>query len=172
MTYCFNIFFLIAFLLFQTSIAPNFRLLYESFNLINLFVIYLVLYRPTQEIIIFVILTGILIDSVSACPFGLYLTLYIWISLGIKWILKYLHKGNMFLIPMIITGVILAENIIIMSLMAVIEKNFYFYTERLRSIFVQLVYGIFIGTFLIYLLKDLQAKWNIWSFEKIFKHLG
>lgn len=172
MAYCFNAFLIIAFFLFQTSIAPNFRLFYDFFNLMSLFMVYLVLYRPNQEIIIFVVLTGILMDSVSGSPFGLYMTTYIWLSLGIKWTLKYLHKGNAILIPMIISGVILAENLIIMSVMALIEKNIYFHSENFRSIIIQLLCGVIIGPFLIYLIKDLQVKWKIWSFEKIFKHFG
>jgi cell shape-determining protein MreD len=172
MAYCFNTLFIMVFLLFQTSIAPNFRLFYDFFNLMNLFVVYLVFYRPTHEIIVFVGLTGILMDSVSSSPFGLYMTIYIWLSLGIKWTLTYLHKGNMILIPMIISGVILAENLIIIGVMALMEKNLFFSPERFKSIIIQLLLGVLIGPFLIFLIKDLQAKWNFWSFEKIFKYFG
>jgi rod shape-determining protein MreD len=172
MAYFFNAFLMVAFLLFQTTITPNFRLFYDFFNLMNLFVVYLVLYRSNQEIIIFVALTGILMDSVSGGPFGLYMTTYIWLSLSIKWTLKYLHKGNAILIPMIISGSILAENLIIISVMALVEKNFSFHPEWFRSIIIQLMYGVIIGPFLIFLIKKLQPKWKIWSFEKIFKHFG
>jgi len=172
MAYCFNLFLIISFLLFQTSILPYFRFNYEFFNLMNLYVVYLVLYRPIQEIIVFVVLTGILMDSFSFCPFGLYMTIYLWLSLGIKWALKYLHKGSVILVPMIISGVILIENIMIMVIISLIENSFYFHPEKFRSIIFQLICGIFIGPFLIFLIKDLQAKWNIWSFEKIFKHFG
>ncbi len=172
MAYCFNTLFIISFLLFQTSIAPNFRLFYDFFNLMNLFVIYLVLYRPTQETVVFVGLIGILMDSVSGCPYGLYMTIYIWSYISIKWSLKYLHKANVILIPIIISGVIFVENLIIMGMMALIEKNFSFHPEKFRSIIIQLLCGVLIGPFLIFLIKDLQAKWNTWSFEKIFKHSG
>jgi len=170
MAYCFNMIFIIAFLLFQTSTAPNIRFYYDYFNVMNFFVVYLVLYRPGQEIIIFVFLTGFLMDSLSGGPFGLHMTIYLWSALGIKWALKYLHKKNVILIPVIIFGVILAENLFIMGMMALIEKNFSFYPERFRSMIIQLMCGVFIGPFLVILIKDLQEKWNILSFEKIFKH--
>lgn len=172
MAYFFNAFLIIAFLLFQTSIAPNFNLFNNFFNLMNLLVVYLVLYRQLQEIIIFVLLTGILMDYLSGGPFGLYLTIYIWLSLAIKGILKFLHKGNPIIIPMIISCAILAENLIIICVMALIEKNLSFHPERFRQIVIQLGYGFFIGPFLILLIKDLQSKWNFRSFEKIFKHFG
>ncbi len=172
MAYCFNAFLMLVFLLFQTSIVSSFRMFYNFLNLMNLFVVYLVLYRPNQEIIIFVVLAGILMDSVSGGPLGLYMTTYIWLSLGIKWTLKYLHKGNAILIPMIISAAILAENLIIMSVMALIEKNFSFHPERFQSIVIHLIFGVMIGPLLIYFIKDLQAKWKIRSFEKIFKHFG
>jgi hypothetical protein len=76
------------------------------------------------------------------------------------------------LIPLIISGVIFVENFIIMGMMALIEKNFSFHPEKFRSIIIQLLSGVLIGPFLIFLIKDLQAKWNTWSFEKIFKHSG
>ena len=172
MAFGFNTLFISVFLLFQTSIAPNFKFFYDFFNLMSFFVVYLALYRPTQEIIIFVPMTGILIDSVSGCPFGLYITIYIWVSIGIRWVLKYLHKGNMFLIPMIIFGVILVENLIITGVMGVIEKKFFFCPERFRLIIVQLLCGVLIGPFLICFIKDLHTKWKCWSFEKIFKYFG
>jgi cell shape-determining protein MreD len=172
MAFGFNTLFIIAFLLFQTSIAPNFRFFYDFFNLMSFFVVYLALYRPTQETIIFVVLTGILVDSVAGGPFGLYITIYIWVSIGIKWVLKYLHKGNVFLIPMIISCAILAENFIIISVMAVIEKKFFLCPEKFKLIIIQLLCGVLIGPFLICLIKDLHAKWNIRSFEKIFKYFG
>jgi rod shape-determining protein MreD len=172
MAYCFNVILIIVLLLFQTSIVPNFRLFYDFFNIMNLFVVYLILYRPVKEISVFVVLTGILMDSVSCCPFGLYTTIYIWVSISIKWALKYLHKGNVIIIPMIISGVILVENLMIMGVMALIEKNIFFHPERFRSIITQLIYGVFVGPILIFLIRDLQAKWNIRSFEKIFKHFG
>jgi rod shape-determining protein MreD len=172
MAFGFNTLVIIVFLLFQTSIAPNFRVLYDIFNLMSLFVIYLALYRPTQEIIIFVVLAGILVDSVSGCPFGLYITIYIWVSIGIKGVLKYLHKGNVFLIPMIIFGVILVENIIIIGVMAVIEKKIFFCPERFRLIIIQLLCGVLFGPFLICLIKGFHTKWKFRSFEKIFKYFG
>jgi rod shape-determining protein MreD len=172
MAFGFNIVVIIFFLLFQTSIAPNFRLFYDSFNLMSFFVVYLAMYRPTQEIIIFVVLTGILVDSVSGCPFGLYITIYIWVSIGIRWVLKYLHKGNVLLIPIIIFGVILVENLLIIVVMAVIEKNFFLYPERFKLIIVQLLCGGLIGPFIICFIRDLHTRWNSWSFEKIFKYFG
>jgi cell shape-determining protein MreD len=172
MAFGFNTLVIIIFLLFQTSIAPNFRDFFDFFNLMSFFVVYLALYRPSQEIILFVVLTGILVDSVSGCPFGLYITIYIWVSIGIRCVLKYLHKGNMFLIPMIIFGVILVENLMIIGVMAVIEKKIFLGPERFRLIIIQLLCGVLIGPFLICLIKDLHAKWNIWSFEKIFKYFG
>jgi cell shape-determining protein MreD len=126
MAYCFNIWLLFLSFCFRHLLLPYFRFNYDFFNLMNLFVVYLVLYRPTQEIIIFVVLTGILMDSFSGCPFGLYMTIYIWLSIGIKWALKYLHKGNVIVNPHDHFGVILVENILIMVMMALIEKNFFF----------------------------------------------
>jgi cell shape-determining protein MreD len=172
MAFGFNTLFIIVFLLFQTSIAPSFRIFYDFFNLMNFYVVYLAVYRPTQEIIIFVVLIGMLVDSVSGCPFGLYITIYIWVSIGIKWILRYLHKGNVFLIPIIIIGVILAENFIIIGMMAVIEKKIFLCPERFRVVIIQLFCGALIGPFLVYWIKVFHAKWNIWLFEKIFKYFG
>jgi len=172
MAYCFNLFLIIALLVFQTSFAPNFKLFYGFFNLMSLFVLYLVLYRPHQEIIVFILLAGVLMDSSSSCPFGLYTTIYIWLSLGIKWTLKYLHKENVIIIPMIFSGVILVENFFIMSGIGLIDNDFSFHPEKFRSLIYQLMYGVFLGPLIILWIKKLHAKWNSWSFEKIFKHFG
>ena len=172
MAYLFNIFLIVSFLLFQTSVAPRINLFNDFVNLFSLFLIYLLLYRPVKEIIIFVLLSGLIMDAVSSNPFGLFLTTYIWLALGIKLALRYLHSGNVIFVPLIISSVILAENLIIIIIVTIIEQKFILNSQQSGSIIIQIVYGALIGPFLIILIKDLQARWNIWSFEKIFKHFG
>lgn len=170
MAYFFNMLLIFSVLLFQTSIAPKIWPVYNFCNLMSLFVVYLVLYRPIKELIVFLILTGIMMDSVSGCPFGLYVTIYMWLAIGLKWALRFLYKGNVIFIPLALSILILSENLIAIFVMAIIEQYFIFDTEILRSIMVQMIYGVIIGPFLILLAKDLQEKWNIWSFEKISKN--
>ena len=172
MGYFFNVFVIIAFLLFQTSVAPKIGFFADFFDLMVVFVVYTAIYRPIKESGIFVILMGILMDSISSSPFGLYITVYLWLFIGIRWITKYLHTANLVLIPAIIAFVIICQNILIMGVMALFGKSFYFHHDTFRLIMVQVLWGSILGPLLLILVKNFQVKWKALYFEKVSKFFG
>jgi rod shape-determining protein MreD len=170
MAYSFNAFCIFTFLLFQTSVAPKLGIMGELFDLMIVFIVYEAVYRPIKEGFVFIILMGILTDSMSSSPFGLYLTLYFWLFISIRWILKYLHAGNFVLIPFIFVGAIIAENLLIAAVMAVFDKTFHSIPEIFQLTMRQLMWGLVFGPMLIWFIKNLHFKWETQFFEKVFKH--
>lgn len=172
MAYFFNILVIIAFLLFQTSVAPKIGFFADFFDLMVVFIVFTAINRPVKESVVFIILMGVLIDSISSSPFGLYITVYLWLYIGIRWIVKYLHTANRVLMPVVIAFVIIFQNILIMSVLALFEKTFYFHHDTLRLIMVQVLWGSILGPLLLILVKNFQIIWKALYFEKVFKFFG
>lgn len=172
MTYSFNILIILGILLFQTSVSPVFGILNGLFDPLIIFVTYAALYRPFKESLVSVIFMGLLMDSISCSPFGLYTTIYTWMFVGLKWILKYLHAGNFILIPVILFMAILSQHLLTIVLLAVLENSFQLHLEIFRLISVQLFWGVCIGPFLILFIKNLRVRWENRVFEKVFEHFG
>ena len=169
MTSIFFAFTIIAFVLFQTSVVPDLWGFDKFFDLIAIFIVYLAIYRPVGECVAFVILSGVVMDSISGGPFGMYMTVYCWLFVGI-WIVKnYLHLGNSILVPLITTVSVFAENILIIAVMAMVEKNFVLGPETFRNVLIQLVWAAFAGPVVVFALRKLQGKLGSRPFEKIFK---
>lgn len=170
MTQIFYAFTIIAFVLFQTSLAPDLWGFDKFFDMITIFIVYLAVFRRLGECVVFVILSGAVMDSLSGGPFGVYMTIYIWLFAGIRWTKNFLHLGNAILIPLITTASVFFQNTLIIGLTALVEKRFNLGPETFRNVLIQLVWAAAAGPFLIYLLKSAHDGWNLRSIEKIFKY--
>jgi cell shape-determining protein MreD len=89
---------------FETTVMADLPILEGFFDLLVTFVVYLGLYRPVKESIPVIVCLGFVMDSLSAAPFGLYLTGYVWIFVGIKWLMRYLQVRTsalvLFVVPL------------------------------------------------------------------------
>lgn len=172
MAFSFNAFFIFAFLFFQTSVAPKIGFLRDIFDLMIVLVVYAAIYRPIKESVVFIMLMGVLIDNISSSPLGLYVTVYIWLFVGVRWIIRYLYASNVVLIPLIIAGSIVYENLLVIALMALFEKTFYLHSDMFTLIMTQVLWGLLMGPLLLLFVKNFRTKWETLYFEKISKYFG
>ncbi len=170
MIYFFFAFTMVAFVLFQTSIVPDLWGLDKFFDLIAILMVYLAIYRPPGECVAFGLLSGAVMDSISGGPFGMYMTIYCWLFVGIWLVKNYLHVGNSILIPLITTVSVFVENVMIISVMAMIESNFDLGPEMFRNVLIQLIWAVAAGPVVIFAIRKLQRKLDLHPFEKIFKY--
>lgn len=89
---------------FQTTVMADLAIFEGFYDLPVTFVVYLALYRRIKESLPIVVTIGFVMDSLSAAPFGLYLSGYLWIFAGIRWIMRYFHLRTsamvMFIVPL------------------------------------------------------------------------
>jgi len=115
MIYCVHIGISIFLLIVQTAVLPQLPVTDRFYDLLIPFVVYLTLFRPSHESLPFVFFLGLLMDSLSGTPFGLYITTYLWLLIGVKMVASYLRLANRILLALIVCGGVLLQN----SLMAV-----------------------------------------------------
>jgi len=146
MTYGFYLGVSCCMIVLQTTILPHLPLFKNFYDLPALFVIYLSVYRPARESLPAVIFLGFVMDSLSATPFMLYITAYLWLFLSVRGITKVLRLEGSLRLPFIVVSGVLIENLIFIATVSILDSEFKFSVNVLRSIAVQSLWAICTGS--------------------------
>ena len=167
MTYCFHVGICLCLVLFQTTVMPYFHLFDRFYDLLSPFVIYLSLFQSLRQSIPVILFFGFLMDSLSGGPFGLYLTTYIWLFIGVKWIITFLHLGDSLLLPFLVAAGVLLQNCIFIGTIAMFEPGTQFLSAAISIVTVQVLWAIFTGPIFLMFFYYSHGKWNKWL-KKVF----
>jgi hypothetical protein len=167
MTYCFHVGICLCLVLFQTTVMPYFHLFDRFYDLLSPFVIYLSLFRSLRQSIPVILFFGFLMDSLSGGPFGLYLTTYIWLFIGVKWIITFLHLGDSLLLPFLVAAGVLLQNCIFIGTIAMFEPGTQFLSAAVSIVTIQVLWAIFTGPIFLMFFNYSYGRWNKWL-KKVF----
>ncbi len=145
-------------ILTQTTASPYLPIPENSYDLTAICIFYLGIYRPFSEGISVIMVLGFIMDSISGTPFGLYITIYFWLYLGIKWLLQYLHGGSLITLPLVVALGILVENIFIMSTSAVMFPDWTLSMYIVRKIAYQVLFAACTAPLIIMLIKTVHLR--------------
>jgi len=162
MTYCFYICVCLCLVIFQTTITPHISLFNNVYDLLIPFIIYLGLFRPAREGILFTLVLGFLMDNLSGGPFGLYLTTYFWLFIVVKSVIKYLHARNNILLLFIVAAGVLMENIIFIAGVSMSGPDSQFFAITVRTVIFQILWAGCTGFFFITFLNHIHKKLEKW----------
>ena len=166
MTYCFYICDSLCLIIFQTTIIPHIPLFNNFYDLLIPFIIYLGLFRPTREGILFILVLGFLMDNLSGGPFGLYVTTYLWLFIVVKLLIKYLHARNNILLLFIVAGGVLMENVIFIVSIFISGTDSQFLTITTRTVIFQILWAVCTGYFFLIGFNHIYNKLEKW-FNKL-----
>ena len=99
----------------QTTLLTYFNVFAGMYDLLIPFVIFISICLPLRESLPFILILGLIMDNLSGSPFGLYLTFYFWLFVGVRWILKFLRVSNKFLLSLVVVGAVLIQNMLIIG---------------------------------------------------------
>jgi cell shape-determining protein MreD len=167
MTHCLNIFIGLFLIVIQTTVMPHIPVFERFYDLLSSLVIYLSIFRPVREGTVMILIFGFLMDNISGGPFGLYLTAYIWLFLGVRWAITFLHVGDSFLLPFVVAVGVLMENLIFIGANAMFEQNLQITEKMVNVVVVQVLWAVFTGPFFLMLFNYSHRRWDRWS-KKIF----
>lgn len=103
----FHVFFAVLLSGVQVAVIPAFFSGAGMYDLFIPYIFFLAFSRPFLEGLAAGCGMGLLADSLSAAPFGLYITVYLWFFFLIRWGMTVLQINNrMFLPPVMILGVL------------------------------------------------------------------
>ncbi len=112
MTYFFYIGIGLGLTILQTSLLPRLAFIGHFFDLLLPLVVYLAAFRPLHESLPFTLFLGLLADNLSGGPFGLYLTTYVWLFIGVRMAATVVRAENPFLLVLIILLGVVLQNLI------------------------------------------------------------
>jgi len=159
MRYCFYIITLLFLIIVQTVILPCFSLFNQFYDLMIPFIIFFGMFRPVRECAAFVILAGLVMDSLSGGYFGLYISIYAWLFFIVKWAVKFLQLQHGAILPLALTTGVLMENFILFVAITMSASSDNTVFSDLSVFVAQLVWAVFTGPFLIIGLNRIYCMW-------------
>jgi cell shape-determining protein MreD len=129
-------------IILQTTILPYFSVFHGIYDLLIPFVIFICIYLPLRESLPFVLILGLVMDNLSGSPFGLYLTFYFWLLVGVRWIIRFLRVGNNFLLSLVTVVAVLIENTLIIGTFALSGSDWQLPADIFRNIALQFFWAI------------------------------
>jgi rod shape-determining protein MreD len=88
-------------ILLQTTLLPEMLASRVFYDLLTPMVIHISVYRPLREGVPLILLLGIAMDSLSGGPPGLYISLYVWLYIAMRYLKQFLHVGNLLLLSLV-----------------------------------------------------------------------
>ena len=165
MTYFLYIWICFIFITLQTAILPSLPDFATFYDLLTLFVLYLGMYRPFRESLPVIFLLGFTMDNLSGAPFGLYITIYFWLFVGVWWITKFLRLRNVVLLPALVGAAVLIENLIFLTAVTFTGGWPVYYADILKTGIVQIVLAIVTGPVFLVMLQRIHGMWDNWILE-------
>lgn len=159
MTYCLYALISLCLIILQTTVMPCFLLFDSFYDLLIPLVLYLGIFRPSGEGIVVILFLGLVMDNLSSGPFGLYGTSYLWLFIGTRWVVTFLHVANHFLLPFVVALGVLLENLIALGVFALLTDS-RFPDDVAATVGMQVMWATFTGAFFLIFLKYLQKRWD------------
>jgi cell shape-determining protein MreD len=167
MTYCLYIFICLCLIVIQTTVMPYISLFERFYDLLTPFIIYLSIFRSVRESLVIVFVFGFFMDIISGGPFGLYLTAYVWLFIGVRWAITFLHVGDSLLLPFVVAAGVLMENLIFIGTSAMFEQSLRISETTVSTIMVQVLWAVFTGPLFLMFFNYSHRRWDQWH-KKIF----
>ena len=149
MTYLLYIIVGLFIVVFQTTLPMHFRIFESLYDLFLLSVVYLGFYRPIREGLPFVLLFGFVMDGMSGGPFGLYMSCYFWLYVGMLLLTRFMRVSNNLILPLVVVVCVLIQNIVFLGTMAVFVPDVKAPTLSYQRVIIQLVWAVVTGPIII-----------------------
>jgi cell shape-determining protein MreD len=148
-------------IILQTTILPYFNFFTGIYDLLIPFVIFICICLPLRESLPFVLILGLIMDNLSGSPFGLYLTFYFWLLVGVRWIIKFLRVGNKLLLSVVAVVAVLVENTLIIGTFALSGSGWQLPADAFKNIALQFFWAMATAPLFLFCLSSLLKRFRI-----------
>ncbi len=90
----------------------------------------------------------------------MYVTIYFWLFICVKWVIKYLHVGNYVLLLFVIVAGVLIENVILLGTVALLTPASYFSASVFKTVAIQILWAVCMGPFMISFYNYIYKGWD------------
>jgi rod shape-determining protein MreD len=150
----------VVFVILQTTLFPSLPGFTAFFDLFLPVVIYMGLFRSVKQSILPLLFQGVVMDSLSGAPFGIYTSCYIWLFVAVYWFKGFLHIKSHLLLALIVCASVLIQHavLVISNDMPVSDWNLFAETVGILSI--QMILAMIIGPLMILWIQNFYEKWQ------------
>jgi len=159
MNYCFYLFVCLFLTILQTAVVLEFFPSYQCYDLFIPYILYLGMMRPFYEVLPFVIASGLIVDSLSAGPLGLYATSYLWIFILTRVASGAFVVGHWLSLPFVIAAGVLIENVVILGVCVLLDRQFQVPRMSIRIMLEQVGWATATG---IFIFKGIGMAHGLW----------
>lgn len=160
MIYLLNFITCLLLVIFQTAFLSDFHFAEKIFDLGICYVISLCLFYPSRVMIPFVLFLGFLMDSLSGGAFGLYMSVYFWMAISIRWAMNFFKINSILIIPIVISIGILFQNAVFLGTLFLLNRDIQIPISAIKTVGIQVLFGFFMGPILVYLMNMFHHRWN------------
>ncbi len=144
--------------LVKTTIVPG-QVVFDAFyDLLVPFIVYLGLNRPRREGIPLALFFGLLMDSLSGGTPGLYLSIYFWIYIVMRWLSQYLHAGNFLFTSLSVGSAVAFELFVLLFYLAAASPDMGIPADASRTALVQIGWAMLTGPLIMYFIGAVQRR--------------
>jgi rod shape-determining protein MreD len=145
----------------QTTLLAYFNVFAGMYDLLIPFVIFISICLPLRESLPFILILGLIMDNLSGSPFGLYLTFYFWLFVGVRWILKFLRVSNKLFLSLVVVVAVLIQNALIVGTFGFAGPGWQIPAATLKNISVQFLWALMTGPLFLFCLLAISKRFNI-----------
>ena len=156
----------------KTTLIPGMAVIDKFYDLLIPIIIYLSLFRPIREGAPIVLFFGLIMDSLCGGPVGLYLTTYIWLYTGMRWLSQFLHTRSFILLALSVTFGEAFEGLVMLIYMVILSPTALIPEDTARTITMQLIWSLFTGPVILGIIGWAQKQIDVWRARIIPDLLG
>ncbi len=160
MTYLFHIGVCLMLVIFQTAVKPQILLLAGFYDVLTAYVIYLGLFHRVREVWPIILISGLVMDTISGGPMGLFLTSYLWIFLLTRWTTRLLHQDNLVLHIFIVAAGVVFQTGVYVGTTFLLDKATLFAAPTLDVALTQVLWALGTGAILLQLFRRSHRVWE------------
>lgn len=149
----------------KTVIIDFFPFALNFYDPLIALVLYLALFRPVRENVVVMIALGVVMDTLSGGPFGIYLTTYFWLFAIVRYITRFLQFSNTIILPFVVAGGVALENFVFAVTIAMSQWRWPLNAPELHWVMVQFFWALLTGPFLLLGIDFSRRVWENWVGE-------
>lgn len=146
----------------RTTLIPILPLFEKFYDLLIPIIIYLALFRNKREGIPIVLFFGFIMDSLCGGPMGLYLVIYIWLYIIVRWMAQFFRTGSLLVMALAVTAGVAFEIIFLLGYMALLAPGASIPEDAVKTILLQLIWALLTGPVIMAMIALAQKRIDIW----------
>lgn len=162
MTIFFYILVSLCLVLIRTTLIPGMPLFEKFYDLLIPIIIYLSFYRRKLEGVPVIIFFGFIMDSLCGGPMGLYLSIYVWLYLAMRWLAQFLHTGSVALLALAVAIGVAFEILVLLLYMAILAPSASIPVDAGKTVALQIMWALITGPVILVIIAWAQKQLDSW----------